>query len=116
MSSNGPGRAAFIPVFTPASTEPGSPRASKKRADFEAAWAELLPAVPDGAFEEWQHDRAWRAEMKAKRARGEELASEIHRSLMRCVCDTVFDSWKPDESGPHRTHIYAALAAGKVRW
>lgn len=46
--------------------------------------------------------------MKAKRARGVKLDSEIPSTLMRCVYDTVFDSWKPDERYPHREHIYAA--------
>jgi hypothetical protein len=86
------------------------------RAAFEVAWAELLPAIPDSAFDEWRHDRDARAEMKAKRARGEKLPSEIHNTLMRCVCGIVFDSWKSDESYPHRGHIYATQAAGKVRW
>ncbi|WLB24265.1 hypothetical protein [Bradyrhizobium japonicum] len=53
--------------------------------------------------------------MKAKWARDEKPASEIHSSLMRCVCGTMFDSWKPDESYPHRAHIYATQAARKVR-
>jgi len=65
-------------------------------------------------LDEWRHDRVRRAEMAAKRARGEKLESEIHSSLMRCVCGTMFDSWKPDESYPHRAHIYAAHAARKV--
>jgi hypothetical protein len=75
------------------------------RAAFEVAWADLPPAIPDGAFDEWRHDRDWRAEMKEKRGRGERLKSEIHSTMMRCVCGTTFDSWKPDESYPHRTHI-----------
>ena len=83
------------------------------REAFEASWAELLPTIPETAFAEWRHDRDWRAEMKARRARGEKLDSEIRNTLMRCVCGTVFDSWKPMESYPHRAHIYAAQA-GKV--
>ncbi|UPK35157.1 hypothetical protein IVB18_45510 [Bradyrhizobium sp. 186] len=72
----------------------------------------LLPAIRDGAFDEWRRDRDWRAEMRDKRARGEKLASEIPSSMMRCVCGVVFDSWKPDESYQHRIHIYAAQTAG----
>ncbi|MGY0575750.1 hypothetical protein ACTGJ9_035855 [Bradyrhizobium sp. RDM12] len=53
--------------------------------------------------------------MAAKRALGEKLDSEIHSTVRRCVCGATFDEWKPDESAPHRTHIYAAQAAGKVR-
>ncbi|MET4631006.1 hypothetical protein ABIB83_008066 [Bradyrhizobium sp. I1.8.5] len=73
------------------------------------AWSELRPTIPDAAFAEWRHDRDWRAEMKAKRARGEKLDSKIRNTLMRCICGTTFDSWKP---GPRAT-IYAAQA-GKV--
>ncbi len=78
----------------------------------EATWSELLPTIPDGAFDEWHHDRDWRAEMADKRAWGEKLDSEIRSTLMRCVCGTAFDSWKPDESYSHGEHIYAAQAAG----
>ncbi|WP_041956748.1 hypothetical protein [Bradyrhizobium japonicum] len=74
------------------------------REAFDAAWTELLPSIPDSAFAEWRHDREWRAAMAAKRARGEKLDSEIRNTLMRCVCGTTFDSWKPAESYPHREH------------
>ncbi|MET4235546.1 hypothetical protein ABIA85_008857 [Bradyrhizobium sp. LA6.10] len=62
------------------------------REAFEAAWTELLATIPDNAFAEWRHDRDWRAEVAAKRARGEKLDSEIRSTLMRCVCGTTFDS------------------------
>lgn len=81
------------------------------RQAFEAAWAKLLPTLPDSAFSKWRDDRDHRAGVKAKRDRGEKLDSEIPTTLMRCVCGTVFDSWKPAESYPHRAHIYAAQAA-----
>jgi len=32
--------------------------------------------------------------------------------LMRCVCGTTFNSWKPNESLDHRRHIYAAQQQG----
>jgi hypothetical protein len=41
------------------------------RKAFEAAWTELLATIPEGAFPEWRQDRDWRAEVAAKRARGE---------------------------------------------
>lgn len=53
--------------------------------------------------------------MSAKRARGEKLDSEILSTLMRCVCGTMFDEWKPDESYQQRGHIYAAQAANGTR-
>ncbi|MDI3560224.1 hypothetical protein [Bradyrhizobium sp. Arg816] len=49
--------------------------------------------------------------MKAKRARGEKLDSEIPSTLRRCVCGDVFDEWKPAESYPHCAHITAGQAA-----
>ncbi|MCK1282266.1 hypothetical protein IVB46_44330 [Bradyrhizobium sp. 61] len=85
------------------------------REAFEAAWTELLPTIPKSAFAEWRCDRASRAEVAAKRARGEKLDSEIRNTLMRCVCGTTFDSWNPAESYPHRAHITAAQAANGTR-
>jgi hypothetical protein len=81
------------------------------REAFETAWSELKPSIADDAFAEWRQDRDWRAEVAAKRARGEKLDSEIRSTLMRCVCGTTFDSWRPAESYPHRQHSYAAQAA-----
>jgi len=81
------------------------------RAEFQSDWERLLPEIPDGAFDKYRHDRLWRAEVAAKRARGEKLDSEIPRSMMRCACGVTFDSHQPAESGPHREHIYAAQVA-----
>ena len=78
------------------------------RAGFEADWDHLLPKIPEGAFEEYRDDRQARAEMRAIRARGEKLRSEVFSSMMHCVCGVQFDSWKPEESYDHRGHIYAA--------
>jgi hypothetical protein len=58
--------------------------------------------------------RAWRAEIVAVRERGEKLPSELPTSMMRCVCGVKFDSHRPDESLPHRRHIYAAQAADGI--
>ncbi|MET3996845.1 hypothetical protein [Bradyrhizobium sp. S3.9.2] len=85
------------------------------REAFESAWSGLQPSIPHNAFAEWRHDRDWRAEVAAKRARGENLDSEIRSTLMRCVCGTTFDSWKPAESYQHRQHVYAAQAANGRR-
>jgi hypothetical protein len=81
-------------------------------AGFEADWKDLPPEIPDGAFEEYRQDREARAEMRAKRARGEKLDSEIPSSIMRCVCGIRFDSHEPAESYDHRGHIYAAQQRG----
>jgi hypothetical protein len=72
----------------------------------------LLPEIPEGAFEEYRHDREARDEMRAIRARGEKLPSEVSNSMMRCVCGAQFESWKPEESYDHRGHIYAAEQQG----
>jgi|UPI0004276475 hypothetical protein len=85
------------------------------REAFEIAWSETQPSVPESAFDEWRRDRDWRAAVAAKRARGEKLDSEIRSTLMRCVCGTTCDSWKPAESYPHRAHITAAQAANGTR-
>jgi hypothetical protein len=85
------------------------------RAGFEADWSSLLPEIPRGAFEEYRHDREFRAEIVAKRARGEKLDSEIPSSIMRCVCGISFDSHKPAESYDHCAHIYAAQKQG-LHW
>ncbi|MCP3401956.1 MULTISPECIES: hypothetical protein [unclassified Bradyrhizobium] len=101
--------------------EPGTRRSGiaesfdAARQAFETAWSELEPSIPDSAFAEWRYDRDWRAEMPARRARGEKRDSEIRSTLMRCGCGAEFDSWKPQESYPHRQHIYAAQAAEKIQ-
>jgi hypothetical protein len=84
------------------------------RADFEAAWAELLPAIAADAFEEWRRDRDWRAEAKAKRARGEKPPSEIHSTMRRCVCGATYDEWSPADNQLHAPHIYAAQAGDRI--
>jgi hypothetical protein len=43
------------------------------RAGFEADWNDLLPEIPDGAFEECRREREARAEMRAIQARGSGL-------------------------------------------
>jgi hypothetical protein len=85
------------------------------RAGFEADWKDLLPEIPDGAFEEYRLERQARAEMRAIQERGEKLPSEVFSSMMRCVCGVRFDSWKPEESYDHRGHIYAAEQQG-IHW
>jgi hypothetical protein len=75
----------------------------------------LLPEIPDGAFEEYRHDRESRAEIRAIQARGDKLPSEVFSTMMRCVCGVHFDSWKPAKSYDHRGHIYAAEQQG-IHW
>jgi hypothetical protein len=65
------------------------------RAGFEEAWRRLLPEIPEGAFEQWHHDRETRAEIAAIHERGEKLPTEFPNSTMRCICGATFDSYKP---------------------
>jgi hypothetical protein len=75
----------------------------------------LLPTLTEGAFAEWRSDREFRAAIRAKREHGEKLDTEIPNSIMRCVCGETFDSHKPEQSFPHRRHIYAAQATKRQR-
>jgi hypothetical protein len=85
------------------------------RIGFESDWKDLLPEIPEGAFEEWRHQRDFTKEKYASWARGERLPSQIPSSLMRCVCGVQFDSHKPAESYDHRRHIYAAQRK-EIHW
>jgi hypothetical protein len=99
----------FYPGLNPGQHQDGSAENFElARAALEEAWWRLLPKIPEGAFAEYRRDRAWRAEIAGARERGEKLPSELPSSLMRCVCGVKFDSHRPDESLPHRRHIYAA--------
>jgi hypothetical protein len=85
---------------------------AKARDGFEKDWQRLLPEIPEGAFQEWRHQRDWTARKYAMWERGEKLPSQIPTSMMRCPCGERFDSHKPAESYDHRRHIYAAQAEG----
>jgi hypothetical protein len=103
----------FYPGVEPRQHENGTAATFEaSRAAFEDAWHRLLPTLTERAFEEYRRDRSFRAEIRAKRERGEKLDTEFPNSMMRCVCPIVFDSHKPTESYEHRRHIYAAQAAG----
>jgi hypothetical protein len=101
----------FYPGLEPGQRRSGSAATfDQARADFEAAWAGLLPEIPAGAFDEYRRERKHRDEVRAIHARGEKLPSEMPSSLIRCVCGATFDSHKPAESYDHRLHISAAQA------
>jgi len=65
--------------------------------------------------DEYRGDRAARTHIAPARERGERLPSELPSSIMRCVCGEKFDRHRPEESLPHRWHIYAAQAAKESR-
>ena len=75
------------------------------------------PKSQKDAFNKYRHERDLKAEIRAKRARGEKLESEFPSSMMRCVCGIRFDSHKLNESYDHRAHIYAAaIQSGLGNW
>jgi hypothetical protein len=101
----------FYPGLHPGHHRYGTaPSFDEARVGFEADWNSFLPEVPEGAYDEHRHDREYRAEMRAMRARGEKLPSEIPSSLMRCACGITFDSYVPANTLLHAPHIYAAQA------
>jgi hypothetical protein len=62
----------FYPGCEPGEDQNGtSATFDEARADFEAAWAILLPKRTEADFQEWRDQRAWTAEKYAMRARGE---------------------------------------------
>jgi hypothetical protein len=83
------------------------------RREFEIAWRELSGKKTEADYQEWRDQRDRTARKYASWARGEKPPPPS--SLMQCVCGVQFDSWKPEESYPHRAHIYAAQAEGR-RW
>jgi hypothetical protein len=99
----------FYPGLEPGQHSYGSSaNFEEARAGFEADWQLLLPKIPKGAFDKFRADVALKQDIRAKRARGELLNSQIPSSIMNCVCGVRFDSHNP--SYPHRVHIYAAQA------
>ncbi len=74
----------------------------------------LLPQLDEAAFEEYRPDRDHREKIAAARVRGEKLATELPNSITRCLCGATFDSHKPEESLPHRRHIYAGQAVDGI--
>lgn len=80
---------------------------------LRSAWRRLLQRMPPA--DEYRGDRAARTHIAPARERGERLPSELPSSIMRCVCGEKFDRHRPEESLPHRWHIYAAQAAKESR-
>jgi|GEM_PF-1417683 len=88
----------FQPGLNPGQHRQGTAASFEEaRVGFEVDWRDLLPRIPDGAFDEWRHQRDFTEEKYAAWARGEKLPSQIPSSIMRCVCGVRFDSWKPAE-------------------
>ena len=61
----------FYPGLHPGQHRYGvAPTLAEARAGFEAHWNRLQAEMPEGALDEYRHDREMRAEIRAKRARG----------------------------------------------
>jgi hypothetical protein len=98
----------FYPGCEPGEHKSGSaPDFLTARCDFESAWRVLSSKRTEEDYQAWRDQRDWTARKYAMFERGQKM---LPSSLMRCVCGVTFDSHKPDESGPHREHIYAAQA------
>jgi hypothetical protein len=65
------------------------------RAGFEADWQRLLPEIPEGAFEEWRHQRDFTKRKYAEWDRGE-IPRRVSSSMMRCVCGVNRLRWHLD--------------------
>ena len=106
----------FYPGLHPGQYRYGiAPTFADARVGFEADWHQLLAEIPEGAFEEYRHERETRAAIRAKRDRGEKLDSEIPSSMMRCTCGIKFDSHVLAANLVHLPHIYTAQAEGRNR-
>jgi hypothetical protein len=61
----------FYPGLEPGQRRSGTASTfDQARADFEAAWADLLSTIPAGAFDDYRRDREHRAEIRAIHGRG----------------------------------------------
>ena len=106
----------FYPGCGPSERRDGTaPDFFTARRQFESAWRDLSEAKTEADYQAWRDDRDKKAEIRAKRARGEKLESEIPSSMMRCSCGIKFDSHVMAANLVHLPHISAARAEGK-KW
>jgi hypothetical protein len=85
------------------------------RAEFEAAWKDLLPTLTEANFQRWRDQEDWTTRKYAMWERGELMPEQKPNTMMRCPCRVTFDSHEPAGSYVHRQHIYAAQAADGIR-
>jgi hypothetical protein len=83
----------------------------RARAEFEAAWLRILPALTEADFQAWRDQRDWTERKYAAWARGEKLPTQFPSSMMGCPCGARFDSHDSAGSYVHRQYIYAAETA-----
>jgi hypothetical protein len=85
------------------------------RADFEVDWKRFSARRTPADYQAWRDARDWTTRKYAMWERGERMPSQIPSSIMPCPCGVRFDSHKPDESYPHRQHIYAKQQSDGIR-
>ena len=80
------------------------------RADFEAAWRELLSRRTEADFETWRAQRDWTERKYAMWQASERMPSQKPSSKMTCRCGQVFDSHRLEDTRVHVPHISAAAS------
>jgi hypothetical protein len=109
-------RCGFYPGMHPSEHQDGTAvDFASARADFEAAWREILPTLADADFERWRRQRDWTARKYAMWERGELLPPQKPNSMMRCPCGETFDGHRLADNLIHVPHITAAQAADGIR-
>jgi hypothetical protein len=80
-------RCGFYPGMHPSEHQDGTAETFEAaRADFEAAWQQILPTRTGADFQEWRHQRDQTERKYAMWERGDLLPSQKPNSMMRCPC------------------------------
>jgi hypothetical protein len=91
-STNGNGGAVSIRASSPGGTQDGTAvDFASVRADFEAAWREILPTLADADFDKWRDQRdftAWKYTMWDARMK---LPTQLPSGRSRCYCGASID-------------------------
>jgi hypothetical protein len=101
----------FYPGLHPGQHRNGTaPSFEEARIGFEADWKAILAEIPEGAFDEWRHQRDFTKQKYASWDRGERMPSQKPSSMMRCPCGEMFDSHRLEHTRIHVPHITATVA------
>jgi hypothetical protein len=100
----------FYPGMEPGQHQAGTAADfARARADFEAAWHQILPTLTEANFQEWRDLRDWTASKYAMWERGERMPSQKPSSMMRCACGEMFDNHRLEHTLIHVPHIVATV-------
>src|SRR5271167_3556000 len=81
----------FYPGMEPGEHQDGTAADFEEaRAEFEAAWLRILPALTEADFQAWRDQRDWTERKYAMWARGEKLSTQFPSSMMGCPCGARF--------------------------